>query len=49
MSPLVGGLGVPPDTVLGQSWLGPVQTHRVRIEDAVTVGVGPVMKDEVWG
>lgn len=42
-----GGLGVPIDTTSGQGWPGPVQTHGVRIEDVVMVGMGPVIKDEV--
>lgn len=42
-----GGLGVPTDTAFGQSWPDPVQTHGVRVEDAVMVGAEPITKDEV--
>lgn len=50
MPPLVGGRagrGIPTDTAFGQSWPDAVQTHEVRVEDAVMVGAEPVTKDEV--
>lgn len=50
MPPLVGGgagWGIPTDTAFGQSWPDAVQTHEVRVEDAVMVGAEPVTKDEV--